>query len=153
MDDIDVRPLPERIAETVAVIRERWEEGPDVAIILGTGLGGLTKRIDIEAVVAYEDLPGFAASTVETHTGRLLLGRLGGKPVVAMQGRFHRYEGYDLQVVTYPVRVMRALGARNVGGVQCERRDEPIVVAGRARPDRGPHQPAGREPSRRAELG
>lgn len=106
------RTLPERIAETVSIIRGRWPGRPDVAIILGTGLGGLTQRIEIEESIDYGDLPGFAASTVESHRGRLLLGTLGAKRVVAMQGRFHRYEGYSLDVVTYPVRVMRALGAR-----------------------------------------
>jgi purine-nucleoside phosphorylase len=84
---------------------------PDVAVILGTGLGGLAKEIKAEAVIPYEEIPGFPLSTVESHAGRLLVGRLGGVAVVAMQGRFHRYEGYSLQDVTFPVRVMHALGA------------------------------------------
>jgi purine-nucleoside phosphorylase len=108
------RPLPERIAATAAVIRERTELVPEVAIILGTGLGRLATRIEVEAEIPYGELPGFAVPTVETHSGRLLLGRLGGKRVVAMQGRFHRYEGYSLQQVTFPVRVMRALGAETL---------------------------------------
>src|SRR5690606_38830302 len=108
------RPLPERIAACVEVVRGRCTLEPEVAIILGTGLARLGERIEVEEVIDYADLPGFATPTVETHSGRLLLGRLGGKAVVAMQGRFHRYEGYTLQQVTFPVRVMRALGARTL---------------------------------------
>jgi len=78
---------------------------------MGTGLGKLAGEIDAEAVLPYEEIPHFPLSTLETHPGRLILGRLGGTPVVAMQGRFHRYEGYSLQEVTFPVRVMRMLGA------------------------------------------
>ena len=105
------RPLPERIAETVARVRERTPLEPEVGIILGTGLGGLVSRMEIETEIPYGDLPGFGVPTVETHSGRLLLGTLGGRKVVVMQGRFHRYEGYSLEQVTFPVRVMRALGA------------------------------------------
>jgi purine-nucleoside phosphorylase len=83
-------------------------------VILGTGLGGLAKEIETEAVIPYGEIPGFPLSTVESHAGRLLLGRLHGAAVVAMQGRFHRYEGYSLQEVTFPVRVMHALGARTL---------------------------------------
>lgn len=101
----------ERIDAAVRAIRERSALEPRVGIILGTGLGGLAQRIQVEATIPYEEIPGFPLSTVETHTGRLLLGTLGGKPVVAMQGRFHRYEGYTLQQATFPVRVLRALGA------------------------------------------
>jgi purine-nucleoside phosphorylase len=103
--------LVERIGAAAAAIRARSALQPQVGIILGTGLGGLASRIQVEAEIPYEEIPGFPLSTVETHTGRLLLGTLGGKPVVAMQGRFHLYEGYTLQQVTFPVRVMRALGA------------------------------------------
>jgi purine-nucleoside phosphorylase len=104
--------LFDRIGGAVGVVRERSTLVPEVAIILGTGLGGLAREVTAEAEIAYGEIPGFPLSTVETHAGRLLLGRLGGRPVVAMQGRFHRYEGYDLGQVTFPVRVMRALGAR-----------------------------------------
>jgi len=106
--------LFDRIQQAAAVVRGRTAFQPDVAIILGTGLGGLAKEIQTEAVIPYEEIPGFPLSTVESHAGRLLLGRLKGRKVVAMQGRFHRYEGYTLQEVTFPVRVMHALGARSL---------------------------------------
>jgi purine-nucleoside phosphorylase len=105
-------PLFDRIQEATGVVRRRTRLRPDIAIVLGTGLGGLAAEIEVEAAIPYEDIPGFPLSTVESHAGRLLLGRLGQRPVVAMQGRFHRYEGYDLAAVTFPVRVMQALGAR-----------------------------------------
>ena len=100
-----------RITAAVAAIRTRYAGSPDVAIILGTGLGALGEEIAVEASLDYAEIPGFPLSTVESHSGRLLFGMLGGKPVVAMQGRFHRYEGYTLQQVSFPVRVMQALGA------------------------------------------
>ena len=107
-------PLFDRIETAAAVVRERSSVRPDVAIILGTGLGGLAQQIAVEASIPYEQIPGFPLSTVETHAGRLLLGRLGKRSVVAMQGRFHRYEGYGLAEVTFPVRVLHALGARSL---------------------------------------
>jgi purine-nucleoside phosphorylase len=106
--------LFDRIQAAAEVVRARSTLVPEVAIVLGTGLGGLVREITVEAEVPYESIPGFPLSTVESHAGRLLLGRLGGRPVVAMQGRFHRYEGYDLQQVTFPIRVMYALGARTL---------------------------------------
>jgi purine-nucleoside phosphorylase len=104
--------LFDRIQEAAGVVRQGTKLRPDVAIVLGTGLGGLAAEIEVETAVPYEEIPGFPLSTVESHAGRLLLGRLGQRPVVAMQGRFHLYEGYDLAAVTFPVRVMQALGAR-----------------------------------------
>ena len=104
--------LYDRIQAAADVVRARTPLVPEIGVILGTGLGGLAERISVEREVPYGQIPGFPLSTVETHAGKLLLGRLGGRPVVAMQGRFHRYEGYDLQQVTFPVRVMHALGAR-----------------------------------------
>ena len=101
----------EAIAEAAAAVRARFAAAPDAAIILGTGLGGLAEEIDARIVIEYADIPGFPLSTVESHAGRLLCGTLGGKTVIAMQGRFHRYEGYSLQQATFPVRVLRALGA------------------------------------------
>jgi purine-nucleoside phosphorylase len=101
----------EVIEATADVVRARFPLPPEVGIILGTGLGGLASRIERPVIIDYGDLPGFPLSTVESHHGRLLCGTLGGRPVVAMQGRFHRYEGYSLRQVTFPVRVLRALGA------------------------------------------
>jgi purine-nucleoside phosphorylase len=103
-----------RITAAVSAIRTRYTASPDVAIILGTGLGALGREIAPETSLDYATIPGFPLSTVESHSGRLLFGTLGGQQVVAMQGRFHRYEGYTLQQVTFPVRVMRALGARTL---------------------------------------
>ena len=103
--------LFDRIEAAAEVVRARSALRPEVGIILGTGLGGLAEEIAVEATIPYQEIPGFPLSTVESHAGRLLLGRLAKRPVVAMQGRFHRYEGYSLGEVTFPVRVMRALGA------------------------------------------
>ncbi len=102
---------PAAIEAAVRAVRARSALVPEVAIILGTGLGGLARAMAVETAIAYDEIPGFPISTVESHHGRLLLGTLGGRRVVAMQGRFHRYEGYTLQQATFPVRVMRALGA------------------------------------------
>jgi purine-nucleoside phosphorylase len=100
------------IAEAVRAVQARMALAPDVAIILGTGLGGLAHEMQVAARIPYEDIPGFPPATVESHAGRLLLGTLAGRQVVAMQGRFHRYEGYSLQQIAFPVRVLHALGAR-----------------------------------------
>ncbi|MGQ0714041.1 MAG: purine-nucleoside phosphorylase [Gemmatimonadaceae bacterium] len=102
------------MSAAVTAVRTRYTGSPDAAIILGTGLGALGGAIDVETSIEYADIPGFPLSTVESHTGRLLCGTLGGKRVIAMEGRFHRYEGYSLQQVTFPVRVMRALGAHTL---------------------------------------
>jgi purine-nucleoside phosphorylase len=104
----------ERVEEAAAVVRERFSSRPEVALILGTGLGRLGAEIDTAVSIDYQDIPYFPLSTVESHAGRLLCGTLAGKTVIAMQGRFHRYEGYSLQQVTFPVRVLRALGARTL---------------------------------------
>ena len=102
----------ETVQETVTAIRRVTKLEPQAAIILGTGLGALSKEIAVEASIPYEDIPGFVRSTVETHSGKLLFGTLEGKKVVAMSGRFHRYEGYTLQEINFPVRVMSALCAK-----------------------------------------
>lgn len=107
----DAEAVLARLREAVEWIRERDTLEPRVAVILGTGLGRLAEEIEVETSLPYEEIPHVPLSTVETHTGRLLLGTLAGTPVVAMEGRFHRYEGYDLGQVTFPVRVMGLLGA------------------------------------------
>jgi len=104
----------ENIQRAVDAVRKQTDMVPEVALILGTGLGGLAREIDGNAEISYADIPGFPLSTVETHAGRLLFGELGGQKVVAMQGRFHLYEGYSMQQITFPVRIMRALGAGNL---------------------------------------
>jgi purine-nucleoside phosphorylase len=100
-----------RVAAATQFVRRRFARTPRVGLVLGTGLGGLARAIQVESTVDYADIPHFPLSTVESHTGRLLCGTLAGQTVVAMQGRFHRYEGYSLQQVTFPIRVLRALGA------------------------------------------
>jgi len=96
--------------ESVAYIKTRTNVNPTIGIILGTGLGGLVKEINVIDEIPYAEIPNFPVSTVESHSGKLIFGELGGKSVVAMQGRFHYYEGYSLQQVTFPVRVMKLLG-------------------------------------------
>jgi purine-nucleoside phosphorylase len=98
------------IDDAVRYLRTRTPLQPSIGLILGTGLGGLVREISAEIVVEYEDIPHFPISTVESHHGKLIFGTLAGKQVVVMQGRFHFYEGYTLQQVTFPVRVMKALG-------------------------------------------
>jgi purine-nucleoside phosphorylase len=100
-----------RLRDAVAAVRSRSDVVPRVAIVLGTGLGALADEILSRTVIPYQDIPDFPLPTVESHSGRLLLGTLEGVPVVALQGRLHRYEGYDLVRVTFPVRVVRMLGA------------------------------------------
>ncbi len=106
--------LRAQIDDALTVIRQRTDITPKVAIILGTGLGALADDIDVAACIEYSDIPHFPLSTVETHQGKLLVGTLGGKPVVAMQGRFHFYEGYSMKQITFPVRVMNAMGAKTL---------------------------------------
>ena len=95
-------------------VAERTGFTPEVGIILGTGLGGLVEKIEIEHSIPYAEIPHFPVSTVEGHSGRLIMGVLGGKKVVAMQGRFHYYEGYTAQQVVFPVRVMKFLGIKTL---------------------------------------
>jgi purine-nucleoside phosphorylase len=102
--------LREEIERAVNVIRKRCNAKPRIGIVLGTGLGGLTKEINADAVIQYSEIPGFPVATVEFHAGKLILGKLAGKDVVAMQGRFHYYEGYTIKQITFPIRVMKFLG-------------------------------------------
>jgi len=106
--------LSEKINETLEVIRKHTGEKYPVGIILGTGLGGLVKEIEVTHEIDYAELPHFPLSTVESHKGKLIFGKINGKNVVAMQGRFHYYEGYSMQQITYPVRVMKFLGVETL---------------------------------------
>lgn len=103
--------LADQIHSAVSFIRQSWKGHPKVGMILGTGLGGLTEQIEIQATIPYSDIPHFPISTAPSHAGRLVCGTLKGVSIVAMEGRFHYYEGYSLSQVTFPVRVMKALGA------------------------------------------
>ncbi|MCK9409027.1 MAG: purine-nucleoside phosphorylase [Bacteriovoracaceae bacterium] len=103
-----------QINDAVQFLRTKTQSVPVVGIILGTGLGGLVKEIAVETVIDYSDIPHFPVSTVESHKGKLIFGTLGGKKVVAMQGRFHYYEGYSMRQVTFPVRVMKFLGVKTL---------------------------------------
>ena len=102
--------LYDQIQDAKAVLQSRWAGQPTVGIILGTGLGGLADEIQDAVKIPYLEMPHFPHSTVESHAGRLVCGTLGGKPVLAMEGRFHFYEGYTLKQITFPVRVMKAMG-------------------------------------------
>ncbi|MEM0999565.1 MAG: purine-nucleoside phosphorylase [Bacteroidota bacterium] len=104
----------EKINEAVAYIRGLYDGRPAIGIVLGTGLGGLVSHIEIEREIGYNFIPHFPVSTVESHFGKLILGKLGGKSVVAMQGRFHYYEGYTMEEITFPIRVMQQLGIQNL---------------------------------------
>jgi purine-nucleoside phosphorylase len=106
-----LRELVARIREATDFIRSRWQGAPRAGVILGTGLGGVAERIEQPTRIAYEDIPHFPRSTAISHAGQLVCGRLAGVPIVAMEGRFHAYEGYTYQQITLPVRVMKALGA------------------------------------------
>src|SRR5438105_1067064 len=102
----------EHVQEATRAVRSRWKGHPTVGLILGTGLGVLAREIAAEAVIPYPEIPHFPRSTVESHRGQLVCGTLAGRVVVAMEGRFHLYEGYTAAQVTFPIRVMRELGCR-----------------------------------------
>ncbi len=126
--------LHDKIQEAVSAIREQWSETPRAGIILGTGLGPLAEKIEVQAAIDYADIPNFPSSTALSHKGRLVCGTLAGVPVVAMEGRLHMYEGYPLKLITLPVRVMKALGAdlmvvsNAVGGLNPYYRKGDIMV-------------------------
>ena len=103
-----------KIQETASFIKERMHTTPETAIILGTGLGSLVNEITDKYELKYEDIPNFPLSTVEGHSGKLIFGKLGNKDIMAMQGRFHYYEGYSMKEVTFPIRVMRELGIKTL---------------------------------------
>lgn len=103
-----------KIAETAQWLKERVPDMPAIAVILGSGLGNLADEIDTKWEMPYKDIPHFPVSTVEGHDGKLIIGQLGGKSILAMKGRFHYYEGYTMQEVTFPIRVMYELGIRTL---------------------------------------
>ena len=115
-----------KIKEAVIFLKENTNHNPEIGIVLGTGLGELAAEIEIKHSISYEDIPHFPVSTVEGHSGILIFGKLGGKKVVAMQGRFHFYEGYSMDQVTFPIRIMKLLGIKSLilsnasGGVNPE---------------------------------
>lgn len=104
----------DQINQTADFIKDKTGFEPEYGIILGTGLGALIDEVEIETTLDYTDIPNFPVSTVESHKGRLVFGKLGDKNIVAMQGRFHYYEGYDMKQVTFPVRVMKVLGIKGL---------------------------------------
>ncbi len=106
--------LFDQIEAAAGAIREQWNEKPKVGVILGTGLGGFAEQVEDVVAIDYEDIPSFPRSTAVSHRGRLVCGKLEGVPIVAMEGRIHQYEGYPLQQITLPVRVMKALGAETL---------------------------------------
>jgi len=106
--------LISKIDETVSFIRNKTDAEPEIGIILGTGLGRLAEEIQVDIELSYSELPNFPVSTVESHKGKLLFGKLSGRSVVAMQGRFHFYEGYSMPEITFPVRVMKFLGIKSL---------------------------------------
>lgn len=104
----------EKIKETASYIKERMQTNPETAIILGTGLGSLAGEITEKYEISYQEIPNFPVSTVEGHSGKLIFGKLGNRDIMAMQGRFHFYEGYSMKEVTFPVRVMYELGIKTL---------------------------------------
>ncbi|MFH1007844.1 MAG: purine-nucleoside phosphorylase [Candidatus Latescibacterota bacterium] len=103
-----------QIEEAVKCVRSFTERSPEIGIILGTGIGGLADEIEAPVEIPYQDIPHCPVSTVATHAGKFILGRLGGKKVAVMQGRFHFYEGYSMKQITFPIRVMKALGVKHL---------------------------------------
>ncbi len=106
--------MTEQLNETLAYLRHYISQKPDAGIVLGTGLGKLSGQIETEHTLSYADIPNFPVSTVESHDGKLIIGRLGQKYVIAMQGRFHHYEGYTMQQITFPIRIMKMLGVETL---------------------------------------
>lgn len=104
----------QRVKNTAEFIQSKIKDKPEYGIILGTGLGGLVNEIEVSASISYDDIPDFPVSTVESHSGKLIFGKLSGKNIVAMQGRFHFYEGYSMEDIVLPVRVMKMLGIKKL---------------------------------------
>jgi len=124
----------EKINHTASFIRQQTDFRPDFGIVLGSGLGGLVNEISVQQTLDYSSIPNFPVSTVKGHSGKLFFGTLGGKKVMALQGRFHYYEGYSMQEVTFPVRVMKALGVKRLilsnasGGMNPEYQVGDVVI-------------------------
>ena len=114
MVEMSPSSLYERAEHAARVIRARWSEEARIALVLGSGLGAFADDLEETAKIPYEEIPGFARSTVEGHAGRLVLGKTEGVPVLAMQGRFHYYEGYSFDEVVFPIRVLGRLGVRSL---------------------------------------
>ena len=106
--------MEKRITEAYEYIRKMTDLSPKIGIVLGTGLGGVISEIEIEKSIPYNFIPHFPISTVESHFGRLIFGHIKGKSVVAMQGRFHYYEGYSMQEITFPIRILKKLGVETL---------------------------------------
>jgi purine-nucleoside phosphorylase len=104
--------MVQQLNETLAFLKAYKITRPEIGIVLGTGLGQMVNNIDVEQEIAYSDIPNFCLSTVETHVGKLIYGNLQGKKVLAMQGRFHYYEGYSMQQITFPIKIMKMLGVQ-----------------------------------------
>ncbi|MBP3929888.1 MAG: purine-nucleoside phosphorylase, partial [Peptostreptococcaceae bacterium] len=109
-----MKNLYERIQESAEYIKSKINNTPEIGLILGSGLGVLGDEIENQVIIKYDEIPNFPVSTVEGHSGQLVIGNLEGKFVIAMQGRFHFYEGYSMETVTFPVRVMKELGVKTV---------------------------------------
>lgn len=128
------KSLFDLIKETENYIKSRVEKMPEIAVILGSGLGNLVDHMDVVAELPYKEIPNFPVSTVAGHAGKLIFGNLGGKYIMAMQGRFHYYEGYDMKQVTFPVRVMKSLGVNTLfvsnaaGGMNKEFRVGDVMI-------------------------
>ena len=129
-----MKQIRSQAEECVQAIQQQWKHTPQIGMVLGTGLGGLSDQIDVQARIPYSDLPHFPESTAPSHAGQLVCGELHGVPLIAMEGRFHFYEGYSLQQVTFPVRVMQALGTETliltsaVGGMNPQYSLSDIVI-------------------------
>jgi purine-nucleoside phosphorylase len=151
MTETNNASLYDRVANAAAVIRSRSDIGARIALVLGSGLGAFADDLQERVIVPYDDIPGFAHSTVEGHKGQLVIGKSGGVPVVAMQGRFHYYEGYSLEDVVFPIRTFGLLGAQTIvltnaaGGINVQFDKGALMVISDhlnlmgATPLRGPH--------------
>ncbi len=113
-ENVEPTSLYERVEHAARTIRARWMEEARIGLVLGSGLGAFADDCEDSVVIPYEEIPGFARSTVEGHAGQMVLGRCAGVPIVVMQGRFHFYEGYEMDAVTFPVRTLELLGVKSV---------------------------------------